>query len=74
MTFIEDVFNITENFQPSPAQSTSSEGNPLPKFVNRLDLAEGCTLLSEENNYKESLDFLEKLYYGIRAHGQDVMI
>ena len=61
MVFIEDVANIAENFQPSPAPSTSSEGNPLPKFVNRPDLAEGCTLLSEENNYKETLDFLEKI-------------
>ena len=61
MSFIEDVANITENFQPSPALSTSSKGNPLPKFVNRPDLAEGCTLLSEENNYTETLDFLKKI-------------
>ena len=60
MNFIQDVSTITEDF--IPAQSTSNEGTNSPaKFVNRPDLAEGCTLLSEENNYKETLDFLEKI-------------
>ena len=61
MTFIWDVSNIPENSEPAPAQSTSTDSTNSPaKFVNRPDLAEGCTLLSEENNYKETLDFLEK--------------
>ena len=51
MAFIHDVSTITENFQPAPAQSTSNEGTNSPaKFVNRPDLAEGCTLLSEDSN------------------------
>ena len=61
MAFIHDVLTITENFQPAPAHSTSNEGTNSPaKFVNRPDLAEGCTLLSEDSNYKSTLDFLDK--------------
>ena len=60
MTFIHDVSTITEDFQPAPAQSTSNEGtNTSAKFVNRPDLAEGCTILTEECNYKATLDFLD---------------
>ena len=60
MNFIHDVSTITEDFQPAPAQSTSNEGtNTSAKFVNRPDLAEGCTILTEECNYKATLDFLD---------------
>ena len=53
---------MTQNFQPSPAPATSSEGaSSSPRFVNRPDPAEGCTQLSEESNYKETLDFLERV-------------
>ena len=62
LAFVEEVDNMTQNFQPSPAPATSSEGaSSSPRFVNRPDLAEGCTQLSEESNYKETLDFLERV-------------
>ena len=51
LAFVEDVDKMTENFQPSPVPATSSEGeNPNPRSVNRPDLAEGCSSLSEDNN------------------------
>ena len=62
LAFVEEVDNMTENFQLPPTPATSSEGaSPNPRFVNRPDLAEGCTLLSEDTNYKETLDFLERV-------------
>ena len=70
IAFVEEVDNMTSEFQiPSPAPATSSgEGaSNSPRYVNRPDLAEGCSQLSEEANYKQTVEFLEKVetwYYG----------
>ena len=58
MNFIHDVSTITEEF--IPAQSTNNEGtNTSVKFVNRPDLTESCTHLTEECDYEATLDFLD---------------
>ena len=60
MNFIHDMSTIMENFEPAPAQSTSNKGtNTSAKFVNHPDLTESCTLLSEECDYKATLDYLD---------------
>ena len=63
INFVEEIDNLTQEFQlPSvvPATSSGEGASPSPRFVNRPDLAEGCSQLTEDANYKQTVEFIEK--------------
>ena len=70
IAFVEEIDNMTSEFQiqsPAPATSSGEGTSNSPRYVNRPDLAEGCSVLSEDMNYKQTVEFLEKVetwYYG----------
>ena len=55
---------MTSEFQiqsPAPATSSGEGTSNSPCYVNRPDLAEGCSVLSEDMNYKQTVEFLERV-------------
>ena len=70
IAFVEEIDNMTSEFQiqsPDPATSSGEGASSSPRYVNRPDLAEGCSQLSEDANYKQTVEFLEKVetwYHG----------
>ena len=64
IALIEDLDAMTAEFQiqlPDTATSSGEGTSSSPRYINRPDLAEGCTSLTEEMDYKATIEFLENV-------------